>query len=56
MAYNPDQDRNFDPQNEENAASAGREKIRRKRPPSYARKRGPSAYNGIHLRRKKRFS
>jgi hypothetical protein len=56
MAYSPDQDRNCDSQNEENAASAGREKIRRKSPPNYARKRRPSAYNGIHLRRKKRFS
>ena len=42
MAYNLDQDRNFDYQNEENATSAGREKIQRKSQPSYARKRSPS--------------
>jgi hypothetical protein len=56
MAYNLDQDRNFEYQNEENATSNGREKIQRKSQPSYARKRSPSAYNGIHRRRNKRFA
>jgi hypothetical protein len=56
MAYNLDQDRNFEYQNEENATSAGREKIQRKSQPNYARKRSPSAYNGIHRRRNKRFA
>jgi len=55
MAYNLDQDRNFEYQNEEQASS-GREKIQRKSQPSYARKRSPSAYNGIHRRRNKRFA
>jgi len=56
MAYNLDQDRNFDYQNEENATSTGREKTQRKSQPSYARKRSPSAHNGIHRRRNKRFA
>ena len=56
MAYNLDQDRNFDYQNEEQATNSGREKIQRKSQPSYARKRSPRRYNGIHRRRNKRFS
>jgi hypothetical protein len=56
MAYNLDQNRDFDYQNEEQASSSGREKTQRKAQPSYARKRTPSAYNGIHRRRNKRFS
>jgi hypothetical protein len=56
MAYNRDEDRNFDYQNEENATSTGREKTQRKVQPSYARKRSPAAFNGIHRRRNKRFS
>jgi hypothetical protein len=56
MAYN-DQDRNFEYQTEEQATS-GRDKIQRKsgNDMSYARKRAPSAHNGIHRRRNKRFS
>jgi len=56
MAYNLDQDRHFDYQTEEPASSTGREKIQRKSQISYARKGKPSAYNGIHRRRNKRFS
>ncbi len=41
MAYNLDQDRNFEYQNEESASSAGREKIQRKSQMSYARKGKP---------------
>ena len=42
MAYNLDQDRNFEYQSEEQATSAGREKIQRKSQMSYARKGRPS--------------
>jgi len=56
MAYNLDQDRSFDYQNEEPTTGSAREKMQRKNRPSYSRKRSPAAHNGIHRRRNKRFS
>ncbi len=54
MAYNTDQERSFDYQSEEPVAR--REQNQKKARPSYAQKRAPSAYNGMHRRRNKRFS
>jgi hypothetical protein len=56
LAYTLDQDRSYEFQNDEPTVSSGRERIQRKSQPSYARKRSPSAHNGIHRRRNKRFA
>jgi hypothetical protein len=55
MAYN-DKDRNFLYQNDEEPSSTGRQKSQPKSRPNYSQKRSPSAFNGMHRRRNKRFS
>ena len=54
MPYHLDRDHQFDYQNGEQPSATSR-RFRRKRQSSYARKRGPTGYNGIGRRHNKRF-